>query len=179
MIGLLGHLSCKVNIGVSEISHFCPIFCSRLRKVREGFLDSHPGVGSVAALARGLLPLSEVGLCLYEMGLEGCPGFFVLVPPGSLVFRVLSCIGNKSVGDADYLGLKDRLSGCGGEVRAIVEPLDEALERLLRIVRCMESFVIRCHVHRGCAGVVIVYMSDEIHRDLVAYPVYSISSVSR
>ena len=38
------------------------------------------------------MPLSEVGLCLNEMGLEVCPGFFVLVPPGPTVFWVLSCI---------------------------------------------------------------------------------------
>ena len=73
VVGLLIHFSYKVHISVSEISHYRPVLCSRLRKVIKGFLNSHQVVVSVAALARGFLPLSEVVLCLYEVGLEVCP----------------------------------------------------------------------------------------------------------
>ena len=72
VIGLTDHLICKVHIGVSEVSHCHPVFCSSLHEVSEGFIDSHQVVGSVDALPRGLLPLSEVGICLYGVGLEGC-----------------------------------------------------------------------------------------------------------
>ena len=68
-----------------------------MSKVGEGFLYAHQVAGSVAALARGFLPLSEVSLCLDEMSLEGCQVFVVLVPPGPAVFWVFYCLGHQSV----------------------------------------------------------------------------------
>ena len=71
---------------------------------------------------------------------------FVLIPLGPAVFWVLACLGHHSVCDTDYLRLGDWLSGCSGEVRALVESLNEALEWLLSVVGRLESFIVCHHV---------------------------------
>ena len=90
-----------MSIVISEVSHCHPVLCRRLSKVGEGLLDSQQVVGSVAALSRGFMPHSEVGLGLNKVGLKGCPGFVVLVPSGPAVFLVLACLGHQSVCNAD------------------------------------------------------------------------------
>ena len=61
-IGIICHLYCQVHVGVSEVSHFRPVLCYGLGEVCKVFLDNQQVVGSVSALARCLLTLSEVGL---------------------------------------------------------------------------------------------------------------------
>ena len=97
------------------------------------------------------------------MGLEGCPGFIVLVPPGPSVFWILSYLSHQSVCNTNYLRLRDWLAGCGCEVRSLFGPLYEALERLLIVVGYLESFVVCCHVRRVAAGVVLVEVVNEVH----------------
>ena len=62
VIGLLSHLRFEVHIGVTEVSHCRPVFCCCLLKVCKGLFDPHQIFGPIAAMSRGLLPLSEVGL---------------------------------------------------------------------------------------------------------------------
>ena len=59
--------------------------------------------------------------------------------------------------------LRDWLAGCSGEVRTLVEPLNETLELLLRVVGHSESFIVRRYVRQGDTGVVIVDMFDGVH----------------
>ena len=51
VVGLRVPLSFQASICVSEVSHWLPFLCRRLREVEEGFLDAYLVVGSVAALA--------------------------------------------------------------------------------------------------------------------------------
>ena len=74
-IFIFRHLCRQVHVGASEVSHCRPFLRCFLCKVCEIFLYSDQVVGSVAALARGLLPLSEVLFLLSEVGLEGFTGF--------------------------------------------------------------------------------------------------------
>ena len=58
------------------------------------------------------------------------------------------------------MGLQDGLVGFCRKVRALVEPPDEALERLLSIVRRSESFIVGRHVQQGYTGVVLVEICE-------------------
>ena len=97
------------------------------------------------------------------MSLEICPGFVVLVPPGPAFCWVLACLGHHSVCNADELHLQDWLGGCGCKFRTLVEPLNEPLERLLGVLRRLESFVVYRHIRQGDASAVLVEVFEEIH----------------
>ena len=86
-----------MSVCISEVSHCRSVLRRCLGEDCEGFLDAHQVVGYVAALARGLLPLPEVVLCLNEVGQKVCPGFFILVPLGPTVFRLLACLSHQSI----------------------------------------------------------------------------------
>ena len=99
------HLGCQVYVCVSKVSYCCPVLRRRLGEVCEGLFDVHQVVGSIAALARGFLPLPVVVLCLNEVGLKDCSVFVILVTPVLTVFRVLALLNHQCICDADYLGL--------------------------------------------------------------------------
>ena len=79
MVGLFGHLGCEVGVGTSEVSHFLPDLRCFLGKVGKRLLCTNPVVGSIAALTRFFMLISEVGSGFNEMGLEVFPGFFLCV----------------------------------------------------------------------------------------------------
>ena len=93
-------MGCQVSFCVSGFSHFRLILRRCLGRVFEGFLDARKVVGSVSALELGLLPFHEVGMCLDEVGLKGCPEIVILVPPGPTVFRLMACLSHQSICDA-------------------------------------------------------------------------------
>ena len=101
VVGLRGHLICQVSVCVSLVSQCWPLLWHFMIKVGKGFLGAHQVFGFVAALAWSLLTLSEIGLCLNEVGLKSCPIFVILVPPGPVVFSLLSRLGHQSIWDAD------------------------------------------------------------------------------
>ena len=71
------------------------------------------------------MPLSEVGLELDGVGLEGRQGFFILHPPRPKIFSVLECLCDESVCNADDLGLSDQLARCRCKFSTLVKSLDE------------------------------------------------------
>ena len=102
-------------------------------------------------------------MCLNLVGLKGCPGFVVLVPPIPAVFWLLTCLVHHSVCNADYLRLRYWLDGCSGKFRALVENLDEALERLPSVVWRSDYFIVSHHALQGYAGIVLVNVFDVVH----------------
>ena len=73
VIGVFRQLHRQAHVGASEVSHFCSVIRYSLCKTREIFLYSNQVVGSIAALAQGLLPVLEFCLHLNETGMEGRP----------------------------------------------------------------------------------------------------------
>ena len=79
LVGVFRHLGCEFHVGDSEFIHCLYFLICRLGKVGECLLCTDKFVVSVAALARCILEISEIGLGLDEVGLEGRPVFFTCV----------------------------------------------------------------------------------------------------
>ena len=170
MIWILCHLCCQFQIGASDVSHCRPVLRCCLCKVFKVFLYSNQVVGYVATLARCLLPLSEVGLSFNGVGLEVRPRFFGLCPPRPTHFRVLTYLRYQSVGNADDMGFWDRLACCRCKVCTFVDPLDEALDRLLCVVWWSQALIIVCHVCGGDASVVCTEIMYQLNFRLCSLP---------
>ena len=156
MVGIFSHLGCEVNVGASKVSHCRPFLHCCLVEVVNCLLYTNQVVTSVAALTRFLLLLSGVGLVFDEVGLEGCPVFVFLRPPLPKIFRVLYRFSNKSVHNAEEMGLCACLTQFRYKVGALIESLDETFEWILHIVTGTELLFILQHVSDGDVDVMIV-----------------------
>ena len=152
MVGVFSHLVREVHFGASEVSHFRPFLPCFLVEVGKSLLYPDQVVGSVVALARCLLLLSDVGLGFDEVGLEGHPVFVLLHPSRLKIFRVLSGFCEKFICDAYVLGFCDWITHCFCEVGALIESLNETFKWIFRIVSGAYILVVCQHVRVGDVG---------------------------
>ena len=162
MVGVYVHLGCEVHGGATEVSHYRPFSLYHLGKVGKCLLYPGHFVGSVAALARCFMPLSEVGLIFDEVGLEFRPLFFILRPPYPTIFRVLYCFCNKYVHDADKLGIYAQLTRCQCKVGALVQSLNDTFKCIFRLVAGAGLIFIFLHVHGVDVGAMQGQAEDNI-----------------
>ena len=95
-----------------------------------------------------------------EWACKSVQGFFIC-PPCPKIFCILFCLREKSVRDADNIGLCDRLACCHCKFSALVEYLDDTFEWLLRIVVVTDVLVVHKHVRGGDADVLRVEVCCE------------------
>ena len=107
--GLFLHMGCEVHVGASDVCNFRLALLCRLGKVGKAPLHPDQVLGSVSTILQCLIPLSEVRLGFNEVGLEGCPGFWILSTPRPTILKVLYCLREKSVKNEDDIGICDRL----------------------------------------------------------------------
>ena len=162
MVVVFGHLVHEVFVGSSKVIHCRTILHCLLDKVGECLLYSDQVVGYIATLVQCLLVLSEIVLGFNEVVLEGRPVFGFFCPPLPKIFCMLSHIYNKSVCNADELGLCDRLSHLRCEIVTLVESLDEKFYYILLILAGMEIIAIIQHICGRDAGIIRVKVSDNL-----------------
>ena len=110
VVGVFGHMGREVHDSTSEVIHYHPFLRFFLGMVGKHLLYPNQIFGSVTALARCLMALSEIVLGFDEVGLEGHQGFGFLCPPCPTIFWIPSCLRDESIRDADNLSICDWLS---------------------------------------------------------------------
>ena len=113
-----------------------PVLSGDICEVCKGFFNPDHVVGSVADLARGILDIPEVGLCLDKNLLKSVSGICCVIAhfPCLKISLILPHIGDEAVRDAHKLYFCEGLVLCCHKMCALIEPLDEDLDRFLGVV---------------------------------------------
>ena len=134
MVVVFRDLHSERDIGVSLVSDLCPLLRHGLSQVGEGFLNFHQVIGSVAALARRLLELTEIHLCFNKVGLKVRPHFVFDRMSRLKILLIFTGLSYKPVCDADEMVFCEWTSPLCHKIHSLIGPLNETLEGFLCVI---------------------------------------------
>ena len=97
-------------------------------------LNSHQVIGSVAALARRILELTEIHLCFNKVGMKVRPNFVFDRMSQLKILLIFTGLSYKPVCDADEMVSMNGPPPRCHKIHSLVEPLNETLEGFLCVI---------------------------------------------
>ena len=107
-----------------------------------------------------MLELPEVGLSFNDVFQKVLQVFIVTYMPKNITDT--AHLDNEAVRDAYTLTLCKGLTHCCRKIGTIIEPLNDAIERLIGIVFLSHTSAVFCHVRCKYVGIVSIEMLNKI-----------------